>query len=46
MAYARVIRLEKSDFDALVFKVALGLRKVQRSMIWRSMPVSCQSTLL
>lgn len=38
-AYARVVRLQQSNFNAFFLEVALGLSKVQRSVVWRSVPL-------
>ena len=37
--HARVIGLEKSDFDTLVGKVPFVLGKAKRRMVWRSVPL-------
>lgn len=36
--YTGIVWLKQSDLDALVGKVALGLGKVKRSMVRRSVP--------
>lgn len=38
--YTWVVRLEKSDLDTLILEVSLGLSKVDRRMVWRSVPFS------
>ena len=44
--YTRVVRLQKSDLDAFVLEITLRLGKIQRSMVWRSVPASSQPSPL
>lgn len=38
MPYAGVVGFKESNFDAFVLEVALGLSKVERGVVWRSVP--------
>lgn len=40
--YAWVVGLKKSDLDAFIFEISLALGKIERSVVWRSVPNNCQ----
>jgi len=38
--YTWIIRLKQRNLDTFILEVALGLRKVQWGMVWRSVPIT------
>ena len=43
---AWVVGLKKSDLDAFIFEISLALGKIERSVVWRSVPVGQEGNLI